>query len=87
MIEIYCTLSAILPSPHRSQLNSLLGLLKIRKNLLTLGARRLEVSHHVESVLGKVVTLTSHDALERVNGLGEVNELTLDTSENLLGKC
>lgn len=84
MIEIYCTLSAILPSPHRPfPINSLLVLLKISQDLLSLGLRRLKVSHHVESVLGKVVTLTSHDALERLNGLGEVDEGTLDTSENL----
>jgi hypothetical protein len=83
-IEIYCTLSAILPSPITIfPINSLRRLLELSQDLLSLGTGGVEVSNHVESTLRKRVTLSGHDALEGVDGLWEVDELTLDTGENL----
>jgi len=57
--------------------------LKLSQDLLTLGASRGKVANHVESTLGEVITLTAENSLERGNGVLEVDELTLDTSEDL----
>ncbi|KAI6773495.1 hypothetical protein HG531_000344 [Fusarium graminearum] len=55
----------------------------LSKNLLTLGLGGGEVTNHVEGTLGKVITLTAQNGLEGVDGLLKVDELTLNTSENL----
>lgn len=57
--------------------------LQLSQNLLTLGAGRLDVTNHVEGVLGQVISLTLDDGLEGTDGVLQVNEGTLDTSENL----
>lgn len=59
------------------------ALLQIGKNLGTLLLGGGKVTNHVESTLRKRVTLTVKDSLERGNGVLEVDQLTLDTSENL----
>ena len=66
-----------------SRIRRLSRALKLSKDLLTLGASRGEVTNHVEGTLGEVITLTSKDSLEGGNGVLKVNELTLDTSEDL----
>jgi len=59
------------------------GALKLSQDLLTLGASRLDVANHVEGALGKVISLTSNDSLEGADGVLQVDQLALDTSENL----
>lgn len=60
-----------------------LVLLQIGENLLTLLSGRGKVTNHVEGTLREAVSLTAKDGLEGGNGVLEVDELTLDTSENL----
>ena len=62
---------------------NILVLLELGENLLTLLLGRGEVANHVEGTLGKVVTLTAENGLEGGDGGLEVDELTLDTSEDL----
>ena len=66
-----------------SRIRRLSRALKLSKDLLTLGASRGEVTNHVEGTLGEVITLTGKNGLEGGNGVLKVNELTLDTSEDL----
>lgn len=54
-----------------------------RGDLLSLGLDVLDVSNHVESVLGEVVVLSVEDGLERSDGVLERDETTLDTGEDL----
>ncbi|CAG9956080.1 unnamed protein product [Clonostachys rosea f. rosea IK726] len=67
----------------RSERNRLALLLEFSENLLTLLLGRGEIANHVEGVLGKAVTLTAENGLEGADGVLQVNQLTLDTSENL----
>lgn len=60
-----------------------LVLLQICENLLTLGLGGGKVTNHVESTFGQVVGITVQDSLEGSNGVLEVDELALDTSEDL----
>lgn len=60
-----------------------LVLLQIRENLLTLCPGGCEVANHVESTLRHVITLTSQDRLEGGDGVLEIDELALDTGEDL----
>jgi hypothetical protein len=70
-------------SPGIMQLARHLVVLQLSENLLTLRLGGSEVANHVEGTLGKVVTLTAQNSLEGSDGLLEVDELALDTSENL----
>lgn len=70
-------------SVSTSSLPGLRVLLELSQNLLTLLTCRRKVTNHVESTLGKGVTLTSQDSLERGNGVLKVDKLALDTSEDL----
>ena len=60
-----------------------LRLLKIGENLLTLGASGLDVANHVEGGLRKVICVALNDLLERPDRVLEVNQSSLDTSEDL----
>merc|ERR1712000_736521 len=66
-----------------SQYSSPLVVLQLSQNLLALGLGRGEVTDHVEGTFGKAVALTVKDGLEGVDGLLEVDQSTLNTSENL----
>ena len=61
----------------------LTALLELGQNLLTLLPCGGEVANHVEGVLGEAVTLAGQDGLEGVDGVLEVDELALDTGEDL----
>lgn len=60
-----------------------LRLLEVSQDLLSLGASRLDVADHVEGTLRQVVALSVDDALERTDGVLEIDKLALDTGENL----
>ena len=59
------------------------GTLELSQNLLTLGTGRLNVTNHVEGSLGEVISLTRDDSLEGADSVLQVDQLALDTSENL----
>src|SRR5271154_5247313 len=60
-----------------------LRLLQISQDLLTLGSRRLKVADHVESPFRQVISLAVDDLLEAGDGVLEIDELALDTGEDL----
>lgn len=76
-------LSHAMPTLFYIETASLRALLQISQNLLTLCPGGSEVANHVESTLGQVVTLTAEDGLEGRDGVLQVDELALDTSEDL----
>lgn len=63
--------------------NHLSALLQLSDDLLTLSLSALEVTDHVERSLGQVITFAVHDHLEGADGILQVDQLTLDTGEDL----
>lgn len=76
-------LSHAVPTLFYIETASLIALLQISQNLLTLCPGGGEVANHVESTLGQVITLTTENGLERRDGVLQVDKLALDTSEDL----
>lgn len=76
-------LSHAMPTLFYIEPASLRALLQISQNLLTLCPGGSEVANHVEGTLRQVITLTTEDGLEGGDRVLQVDELALDTSEDL----
>ena len=59
---------------HHFRYQTHLFTLELRQDLLTLRLRIRETSHHVESSFWETVTLTTHDLLERTDGVLQVDQ-------------
>ena len=61
---------------------SVSSLVVLSLQLSTLVEGFLDATHHVERGLGEVVTLTIEELTEAINGVGELDESTLETGED-----
>merc|ERR1711862_996000 len=74
----------LMTEPHQLPVaSSPLFALEISQDLLTLCARRLDVTDHVESTFWQIITLAVDDSLETPDGVLQIHKLALDTSEDL----